>query len=121
MISFSNDIIEETISKIQFDKLDGLLPIVVQDNQTKDLLMLAFMDREALRLTLSTGKAHYWSRTRKTLWRKGETSGHEQIVEKLFLDCDYDTLLLQVNQIGVCCHTGEKTCFHNTLSEKGQQ
>ena len=121
MINFSNDIIEKTIAQIQFDKLNGLLPVVIQDNQTKDVLMLAFMDREALRLTLSTGKAHYWSRTRKTLWRKGETSGNEQIVEKLFLDCDNDTLLLQVNQIGVCCHTGAKTCFHKTLPLKDQQ
>ena len=108
--------IEEVIQKVNFDKCGGLLPTIVQDNSTDRILMLAFMNRESLILTLETGKAHYWSRTRKKIWMKGEESGHVQLVQGAFVDCDHDTLLLRVQQKGVCCHTGEKTCFFNNIA-----
>lgn len=107
--------INQIIGKVNFEKLEGLLPVVIQEASSNQILMQAFMDKEALRLTLETGEVHYWSRTRKELWRKGETSGHKQIIKEVYLDCDNDALLLRVQQIGVCCHTGEKTCFHNPI------
>lgn len=92
-----------------------LIPAIAQDAQTGKVLMLAYMNRESLAQTLATGKATYWSRSRKELWVKGATSGHTQEVLAISLDCDGDALLLKVNQVGAACHTGDKTCFHNPL------
>ncbi|MBL8510513.1 MAG: phosphoribosyl-AMP cyclohydrolase [Betaproteobacteria bacterium] len=90
----------------------GLIPAIAQDSTSNDVLMLAWMNRDALLLTLETGLAHYWSRSRQALWKKGETSGHLQQVKALRLDCDGDTLLLKVVQIGgIACHTGRANCF----------
>ena len=93
-----------------------LIPAVVQDSTTNEVLMLAYMNSESLVLTLSTGKATYWSRSRNELWVKGATSGHFQKVISVALDCDGDALLLRVEQTGVACHTGERTCFHTPLA-----
>ena len=95
-----------------------LIPAIVQDSTSKEVLMLAYMNPESLQLTLSTGKATYWSRSRSELWVKGETSGHFQQVQSISLDCDGDALLLEVIQTGVACHTGEQSCFHNPLELK---
>ena len=90
---------------------DGLVPAVVQDAGSREVLMLAWMDDEALHRTLTTGRATYWSRSRNTYWVKGDTSGHVQHVREVRLDCDGDTLLLVVDQTGAACHTGDRTCF----------
>jgi phosphoribosyl-AMP cyclohydrolase len=92
-----------------------LRPAIVQDYETGEVLMLAYMNDEALRLTRVTGKAHYWSRSRGKLWKKGERSGHEQLVKAIFIDCDEDTILLKVEQIGGACHTGYRSCFYRTI------
>jgi phosphoribosyl-AMP cyclohydrolase len=97
----------------------ALIPAIVQDVVTHQILMLAYMNAESLALTLSTGKATYFSRSRNELWIKGATSGHYQEVHSVSLDCDGDALLLQVTQTGVACHTGDVTCFHKPL-ELGQ-
>jgi phosphoribosyl-AMP cyclohydrolase len=89
---------------------------VVQDSTTNEVLMLAYMNSESLALTLGTGKATYWSRSRNELWVKGATSGHIQKVISVALDCDGDALLIRVEQTGVACHTGERTCFHTPLA-----
>lgn len=96
----------------------GLLPVVVQQHDTREVLMLAWMDVEALHRTLSTGRATYWSRSRQQYWVKGETSGHTQHVREVRLDCDGDTLLLTVDQVGAACHTGDRTCFDAGLLER---
>jgi phosphoribosyl-AMP cyclohydrolase len=93
-----------------------LMPAVVQDSTTNEVLMLAYMNSESLALTLGTGKATYWSRSRNELWIKGATSGHFQKVISVTLDCDGDALLIRVEQTGVACHTGERTCFHTPLA-----
>jgi phosphoribosyl-AMP cyclohydrolase len=90
---------------------DGLLPAIVQQHDTREVLMLGYMDAEALRRTLTEGRVTYWSRSRQEYWRKGDTSGHAQYVHQAALDCDGDTLLVQVEQIGAACHTGDRTCF----------
>ena len=97
----------------------ALIPAIVQDFSSNEVLMLAYMNTESLALTLSTGKATYWSRSRNELWVKGATSGHFQEVHSVSLDCDGDALLLKVTQTGVACHTGDRTCFHTPL-ELGQ-
>jgi phosphoribosyl-ATP pyrophosphohydrolase/phosphoribosyl-AMP cyclohydrolase len=94
---------------------DGLIPAVVQEAETGEVLMVAWMDREALAKTLESGLAHFWSRSRRALWRKGETSGHTQHVDGLYADCDRDTLLVQAHQDGVACHTGARSCFFTRL------
>ncbi len=101
------------VEKIDWKKMDGLIPVVVQDVKTKEVLMLAYANKEALQNTLKTGKATYWSRSRKGLWVKGETSGHTQKIKSVLTDCDYDTLLYIVEQKGPACHTGDYTCFHH--------
>jgi phosphoribosyl-AMP cyclohydrolase len=93
---------------------EGLVPAVVQEATSRDVLMLAWMDAEALRRTLATGRATYWSRSRQQYWVKGETSGHHQHVREVRPDCDGDTLLLVVDQTGAACHTGSTTCFDGT-------
>ena len=97
----------------------ALIPAIVQDMSNNEVLMLAYMNSESLALTLSTGKATYWSRSRNELWVKGATSAHFQEVHSVSLDCDGDALLLKVTQTGAACHTGDRTCFHTSL-ELGQ-
>ena len=94
---------------------DALIPAIVQDSTSKEILMLAYMTAQSLELTLTTGKATYWSRSRNELWVKGATSGHYQDVQSIALDCDGDALVLQVIQTGAACHTGQQTCFHTPL------
>jgi phosphoribosyl-AMP cyclohydrolase len=93
----------------------GLVPVVVVDTLTREVLMVAYADREALELTKKTGFAHYYSRSRKKIWKKGEESGHLQRVRRILVDCDEDTLLYEVEQEGVACHTGHRSCFYRTL------
>jgi phosphoribosyl-ATP pyrophosphohydrolase/phosphoribosyl-AMP cyclohydrolase len=97
---------------------DGLVPVIVQDYRTEEVLMLAYMDEEAFNTTLNIGKMTYYSRSRKELWTKGLTSGHIQYVKSLTADCDYDTILAKVSQVGVACHTGSRSCFFNNIVEK---
>jgi phosphoribosyl-ATP pyrophosphohydrolase/phosphoribosyl-AMP cyclohydrolase len=104
-----------TLDDLRFDER-GLIPAVVQEATTGEVLMVAWMNRAALEATLRTGASHFWSRSRDALWRKGETSGHVQHVDGVYADCDRDTLLLQVHQEGVACHTGARTCFFTALS-----
>jgi phosphoribosyl-AMP cyclohydrolase len=101
------------MEKLDWNKGNGLIPVVVQDAKSKAMLMLAYANKEALEKTLSTGFAHYWSRSRGKLWMKGETSGHTQKIKRVVADCDYDALLYVVEQKGPVCHTGEATCFHH--------
>lgn len=103
--------------ELKFDE-KGLIPAIIQDWQNKDVLMLAYMNQESLRMTMETGKTHFWSRSRQQFWLKGETSGHFQIVKSIVYDCDEDTLLIQVEQIGVACHTGKRSCFYRELEKK---
>jgi phosphoribosyl-AMP cyclohydrolase len=105
--------------KIDFEKSGGLVPAIVQDHETGEVLMLAYMNREAFDATLENGKATYWSRSRQTLWVKGETSGNVQLVKEIRIDCDDDTILIKVEQLGgAACHTGHQSCFHKKI-EKG--
>lgn len=100
-----------------FVKGDGLVPAIAQDAETKEVLMMAYMNRESWEATLKTGKATYWSRSRNKLWLKGETSGNVQLIKAIFIDCDNDTILLQVKQLGeAACHTGYRSCFYRKLS-----
>ena len=98
---------------------DGLAPVVVQDAVSGDVLMLAYMNEDALRLTHETGRAHYWSRGRNALWRKGETSGHEQMVDEIRVNCERNSLLLLVRQVGAVCHDGYPTCFYRRAGPDG--
>jgi len=93
----------------------GLIPVIVQDRGTHEILMMAYANEEAVHLTQSTGYAHYYSRSRKKLWKKGEESGHFQKVERILVDCDEDCLIYEVEQTGAACHTGYRTCFYRTL------
>jgi phosphoribosyl-AMP cyclohydrolase len=99
-----------------FDKCGGLIPAIAQDARTGDVLMMAYMNRDAWQATVATGRATYWSRSRKALWVKGESSGHLQKVHEIWLDCDSDTILLKVTQLGgAACHTGHRSCFYRRL------
>ena len=101
---------------LDFAKSKGLIPAIVQDAETKEVLMLAYMNPQSWEATLQTGKATYWSRSRQALWMKGESSGNVQLVKNIFIDCDNDTILLQVEQLGgAACHTGHKSCFYRKL------
>lgn len=102
------------LPNLTFDER-GLIPVVVQQYDTHEVLMVAWMDAEALERTVESGRAWYWSRSRQAYWMKGETSGHVQEVKEVRYDCDADTLLLLVDQVGVACHTGEPTCFFRSL------
>lgn len=108
---------EELLNKIKFDE-KGLVPAIAQDINTKEVLMLAYMNKESLKKTLETGKATYYSRSRSELWQKGETSGHIQNIKGIYYDCDADTILLKVEQVGVACHTGSYSCFFNPIIEE---
>jgi phosphoribosyl-ATP pyrophosphohydrolase/phosphoribosyl-AMP cyclohydrolase len=99
---------------------DGLIPAIVQDTHTKDVLMLAYMNAESLQKTLESGETWFWSRSRRELWHKGETSGNVQKVVEIRYDCDADTLLVLVEPAGPACHTGERTCFYRTLATGAQ-
>ena len=104
-----------SISDLDFDKFSGLLPVIAQEQASGKVLMLAYANLEAVRKTQETGYAHYWSRSRNTLWKKGESSGHVQQITEVLVDCDEDTLLYKVSQTGPACHTGEKSCFFKKL------
>ncbi len=106
------------IEDLRFDDR-GLVPAVVQDVKSGDVLMLAWMNEEAVRRTVESGRTWFWSRSRGKLWRKGDTSGHEQHVREVRYDCDGDALLVRVDQVGAACHTGEWSCFYRTLEEAG--
>lgn len=107
---------QNPLSKIKFDP-NGLIPAIVQDVHTKEVLMLAYMNVESLRLTLEQGETYFWSRSRGELWHKGETSGNIQRVVDLYIDCDADSLLILVQPLGPACHTGERTCFYRKLEK----
>ena len=115
----STDTFESAVSWNDFKRnSDGLIPVIVQDYKSLEVLMLAYMDEEAFQATLSTGKMTYYSRSRRELWLKGGTSGHYQYVKELVADCDMDTILAKVSQIGAACHTGSKSCFFNEITKK---
>ena len=99
--------------EIRFDK--GLVPVIVQDHRSREVLMLAYANEEALELTKDTGYAHYYSRSRQKLWKKGEESGHIQRVVQILTDCDEDAILYMVEQVGAACHTGHMSCFYRTI------
>jgi phosphoribosyl-AMP cyclohydrolase len=104
--------------ELDFDKSGGLIPAIVQEHASGQVLMLAYMNREAWQATLTTGLATFWSRSRQELWVKGRTSGHVQRVQEIYIDCDRDTVLLRVEQVGgAACHTGHKSCFHIKVEE----
>ena len=103
--------------RVDFEKGNGLVPAVVQDVDSGEVLMLGYMNKESLEKTIKTGLATYWSRSRNELWTKGETSGHYQHVQEIRIDCDEDTLLLKVRQDGAACHTGHRSCFFSLLEE----
>ena len=105
---------EELLNEIKYDA-NGLVPAIVQDAETKEVLMMAWMNAESLRLTFENGETVFWSRSRKELWHKGATSGNIQKVIEIKVDCDADTLLVSVNSAGTACHTGEQTCFYREL------
>ena len=109
---------DNKLPKLNWRKLNGLIPVITQDQKTNKVLMLGFMDKQALKKTLAECKVTYWSRTRKKLWTKGETSGHFQLVKSIWLDCDNDTLLIKVKQISNVCHKGHKTCFSQKVYEE---
>jgi len=104
--------------KLDFNKTGGLVPAIVQDYQTGEILMLAYMNPAAFNATLSSGKATYYSRSRQTLWVKGETSGNMQLIKEIRIDCDDDTVLLKVEQLGgAACHTGHRNCFYKKIED----
>lgn len=102
------------LPKFKFNK-DGLIPVIVQDQKSKDVLMVAYMNKESLRITIKEKRTCFYSRSRKVLWRKGDTSGHVQKIKSIYYDCDKDALLIKVAQVGVACHTGEWSCFYRRL------
>ncbi len=105
------------IDKLKFDER-GLIPAIIQEVSSRQVLMLAYMNKESLQKTLEVGKTCFWSRSRQKFWLKGESSGHFQAVKEIYYDCDADTLLILVEQTGVACHKGEMTCFHNKFSKE---
>ena len=107
---------EKTIDQIDFNKGNGLVPVIVQDVNSKEVLTLAYSNKESLELTKKTGNSWFWSRSRNKLWMKGEESGNVQIVKKILVDCDSDALIYLVEPAGPACHTGKRVCFHNKLT-----
>jgi phosphoribosyl-AMP cyclohydrolase len=105
--------------QIKFDKTTGLIPAIIQEQKTGRVLMMAWMNRASLEKTIETGKTHFWSRSRQKFWMKGESSGHTQAVKDIAFDCDGDTLLIQVEQIGAACHEGYRSCFFRSLEGDG--
>lgn len=110
-----NKDIEKRVNQIDFDKGNGLVPAIVQDAETKEVLMLAYMNKESLTKTLEGDTSWFYSRSRNELWNKGATSGHFQYVKEIKVDCDNDTILLLVEQVGAACHTGNRSCFYRDL------
>jgi phosphoribosyl-AMP cyclohydrolase len=109
---------KEVMIEPNFEKSGGLIPAIVQDAETKDVLMLAYMNKDSWEATLQSGKATFWSRSRQKLWLKGESSGNVQMIKNIFIDCDDDTILLQVDQLGgAACHTGHRSCFYRKLAD----
>ncbi len=108
---------EKSIDEIYFDKSGGLVPVIVQDINTKDVLTLAYSNKESLELTKKTGNSWFWSRSRNKLWMKGEESGNIQKVKQILVDCDFDAIIYLVEPSGPACHTGEQVCFHNNLEK----
>ena len=106
---------QKSINDIDFEKSGGLIPIIVQDYATKDVLTLAYSNKESLELTKKTGNSWFWSRSRNKLWMKGEESGNTQKVKEILVDCDSDAIIYVVEPSGPACHTGERVCFHNDL------
>ena len=113
----ANVVQPDWLDEIQWTE-DGLVPAIAQDANNGDILMMAWMNRESLRLTVEEGQAVYWSRSRGKLWRKGESSGHQQVLRDIRLDCDADVVMLKVEQKGgIACHTGRRSCFYRTLKD----
>lgn len=106
--------IKFNLRNLKFDK-QGLIPAIIQDYKSGEVLMLAYMNRESLRRTIKLGRTCFWSRSRKKYWVKGETSGHLQLIKQIAYDCDMDALLIKVRQIGVACHTGNRSCFYRKI------
>ena len=106
---------QKSISDINFEKSGGLIPIIVQDVNTKDVLTLAYSNKESLELTKKTGNSWFWSRSRNKLWMKGEESGNTQKVKEILVDCDFDAIIYLVEPSGPACHTGQQVCFHHEL------
>jgi phosphoribosyl-AMP cyclohydrolase len=113
-----SDAVEQALAEIKFDAA-GLVPAIAQQHDTGEILMVAWMNRDAVRVTLEEGRACYWSRSRRKLWRKGETSNQMQVLKEFRLDCDGDTVLLLVDQEGVACHTGRRNCFFRAWRTSG--
>ena len=109
---------KKTIKDIDFSKGDGLVPVIVQDVKSKEVLTLAYANKESLSLTQKTGNSWFWSRSRNKLWMKGEESGNIQKVKEILVDCDLDAIIYLVEVDGPACHTGERVCFHNVLENK---
>ena len=116
MSDLSQITVEQLLDDLKFDDA-GLIPAIAQQHDTGEVLMMAWMNRDAVAVTINEQRACYWSRSRQSLWRKGETSGQVQMLKELRWDCDNDTLLLQVDQTGVACHTGRRNCFFNAIRD----
>lgn len=110
--------LERLLDSLKYDQ-NGLIPAVIQDHENGQVLMVAWMNRESLEQTLATGKCTYWSRSRQKFWVKGETSGHTQAVKRIAVDCDLDTLLIWVDQVGAACHENYRSCFFRDLASDG--
>lgn len=104
------------LDSVRFNE-DGLVPAIAQQYDSGEILMMAWMTKETLQETITTGRACYWSRSRRSFWRKGDTSGHSQHIKEIYLDCDGDTILLKIDQIGAACHTGALSCFFQKLDD----
>ena len=121
MLKLNKKEIDEFVAKVNFKKGNGLVPAIVQDTSNNKVLMQAYMNEEALRLTLTSGRVHFWSRTKARIWMKGEQSKHYSMVQNAILDCDDDAILFKVQQVGTACHTGEETCFYKPLKPETKQ
>lgn len=116
MKHFSKEEIDALLDSLDFSKMEGeLIPVITQDYITNEVLILAFANKDAVQKSLETGQAHFYSRSRNALWKKGESSGHVEEIESVFVDCDQDSLLLKVKQIGAACHKGYYSCFYTKL------
>jgi len=118
LFSIAEELNMSFYDQLKFDA-NGLIPAIIQEQKTGRVLMMAWMNRASLEITIATGKTHFWSRSRQKFWMKGESSGHTQTVKDLAFDCDGDTLLIQVEQIGAACHEGYKSCFFRSVEGNG--
>ena len=118
MKKFSKEELQDIINQLDFSKIEGdLIPIIVQDHISNEILMLAFTNKIAIQKTLETGYAHYYSRSRKQIWKKGQTSGHVQKIKEIITDCDNDSILIKIHQTGAACHKGYYSCFYKELKD----